>query len=721
MTVRAQVIRAAVVLVLTTAVARASDRPARNVALDLFTLRPAPFYEDRAGRPAAFAAKGGIAVWAVEPAGLPDNAGAVKALSVVGDEAWARKDTPAWRLFATAAQSERRTGVPNKLDAVRPGARPGPLLVLFQAVPIDAVAGRYQLELKIDLEKAALSIPLVLRVLPFELPVDNRLDFVWDKSADTLSSRQYLDFQRLSFNRYASLLRTRAEEGAKSRTPLFFSLAKSALTEAASVPYEADINAPPGSAKALAMFLNSSLDSAGQEFTRSASPWDLRKWRAAWHYMRLCRAQAGFSIKGGLPSPEVKLDFAFLPETPPRRRPRVLCPLTGKPPVIDGAMNDKCWTQTGTIGDFERVLAAPEGDNRLTQIRFCRDEATLYLAVIGAGSPPEQLRLNLKPTDKVSFKREMVRVQLAPLAGSALECFIDPFGTCLVRTVGLAPYTGRPRAAVKRFETGWVAEVALPLPKTLVLENDWWTLRAERWIPGPAEALYRWPDRKRTGHEQGDFVFERPRIFVTRFDLPGPGIGLNALRVTVRNTSDAPITAEAFLAVQQARGKPLRFNYPLPAFPPGKYVRVEFPYKLDKTGPCSVLFFLRDKRSDDVLARIMRAALDVPHALTFEGQRFFTRETTARFLLNLDVTHTCMDKVILRLALSRPRSPKAFAETYVNAVKGRKCIVTVPLDQLADQTLTLSCAMTTGKEVLGKRIFSFAVMPHFLDENADGR
>lgn len=92
------------------------------------------------------------------------------------------------------------------------------------------------------------------------------------------------------------------------------------------------------------------------------------------------------------------------------------CPWTDTPPVIDGKMQDKCWSQTKAESDFRVYLKPSQRPSQQTEVRVCYDADNLYIFWKLYDSnmkklfygPPEDMRDMLK------------------FGGDVAETFLDP-------------------------------------------------------------------------------------------------------------------------------------------------------------------------------------------------------------------------------------------------------------------------------------------------------
>jgi hypothetical protein len=186
-------------------------------------------------------------------------------------------------------------------------------------------------------------------------------------------------------------------------------------------------------------------------------------------------------------------------EAAPARRQARAERVTGRPPAIDGRLDDAAWAQAAPVGELVQKLptegAAPTA---ATEVRFLYDAAYVY---VGARmhAVPEGIRAPLTRRDN-GILSEFIRVSFDTYLDrrTAYSFGVTAAGT---RLDGYHPGDSEGQdlrfdpvwvARVARDSAGWTAEMRIPLSQLrfITRPEQTWGLNINRWIPSREENLY---------------------------------------------------------------------------------------------------------------------------------------------------------------------------------------------------------------------------------------
>jgi len=154
---------------------------------------------------------------------------------------------------------------------------------------------------------------------------------------------------------------------------------------------------------------------------------------------------------------------------------------TGKPPVIDGYLNDRCWKDADVISDFTPLYSLPLEP---TKVRMVYDKENLYIGIEILTKSPEILHRKIEEIrSKKNFSEGLVHIRDFTNLCS-VEIFIDPGATMRNHYQILFNAAGQicghykyqwedvfpvlPYGKARMTDTGWSAEIVIP---RLALEN----------------------------------------------------------------------------------------------------------------------------------------------------------------------------------------------------------------------------------------------------------
>ncbi len=147
-----------------------------------------------------------------------------------------------------------------------------------------------------------------------------------------------------------------------------------------------------------------------------------------------------------------------------RREALYIRRLAGRPPVIDGLLNDPAWEEATRVAKFVLVGSGSE-PKQPTEASVTYDEAALYVAFRCFAADPQHLKAEFTERDTDVWRDDCVEVFVSE--GEAAQ----PFCHFILNSIntqwdarGLADTDYNPewRSAAKLFEAGWCAEVAVP-------------------------------------------------------------------------------------------------------------------------------------------------------------------------------------------------------------------------------------------------------------------
>jgi hypothetical protein len=160
-------------------------------------------------------------------------------------------------------------------------------------------------------------------------------------------------------------------------------------------------------------------------------------------------------------------------------------------PVLDGVLDDDIWKMGSaeTMGFGRAVENAPEDSTRL---RFCHDDSNLYVAVECFDGQPEGVSATVEERDGFSNPDDTFMLMFQP--DRAVRDFyvisVNPLGTVFDRFVEICPfgsYVIHPEwdapvnTGAKMNQSGWTAEIAIPIEAIGEKEAERWGFNFSRW------------------------------------------------------------------------------------------------------------------------------------------------------------------------------------------------------------------------------------------------
>jgi photosystem II stability/assembly factor-like uncharacterized protein len=200
--------------------------------------------------------------------------------------------------------------------------------------------------------------------------------------------------------------------------------------------------------------------------------------------------------------------------TPPK--PVAMCRRTTSRPYLDGKLDDECWqnavpmplsTMAGELGsDFgcreaiERELkekgdkptpsALQEALSEGTRAAFAFDDENLYIAVVcrhPAGMKKDKLAKRSRDMDLRAFDRVSILIDLDRDYQTYYQLQVDQRGALCEDCWGDRSWNPKWFVAINPEETGWTAEIAIPLSELtgdVVAPGKLWAVNVVRTVPG---------------------------------------------------------------------------------------------------------------------------------------------------------------------------------------------------------------------------------------------
>ncbi|MFA5863917.1 MAG: LamG-like jellyroll fold domain-containing protein [Phycisphaerae bacterium] len=164
-----------------------------------------------------------------------------------------------------------------------------------------------------------------------------------------------------------------------------------------------------------------------------------------------------------------ELTFIFTPICQPAipgRKPILKAsPLADRPPVIDGKLNDPCWTQAAKAGPFCRVQTGGQASTE-TYGLVCYDREKMYIGFICKEPQIEKIRSSHLPDSGGGvFTEECVEVFLAPSQGGTpyYHFAVNPRGARYSAQGRDSSWPGVWETAASLQSDNWTAEFAIDL------------------------------------------------------------------------------------------------------------------------------------------------------------------------------------------------------------------------------------------------------------------
>jgi hypothetical protein len=158
---------------------------------------------------------------------------------------------------------------------------------------------------------------------------------------------------------------------------------------------------------------------------------------------------------------------AAAPEAPPRTPVEVPAVYVDEPPVIDGKLDDACWTEAARLTDFYVLdLEAPLPEQTIGLI--CVDDQAIYVGFICKDRTPDDLVIQETRRNGNIWNDDVVELELdtANTHESAYDFRVNAGGTMAEDIPGGSAtkieWRGDWTAAVARNAEGWAAEMAIP-------------------------------------------------------------------------------------------------------------------------------------------------------------------------------------------------------------------------------------------------------------------
>ncbi len=227
-----------------------------------------------------------------------------------------------------------------------------------------------------------------------------------------------------------------------------------------------------------------------------------------------------------------------------------------KGPVLDGILDDACWSRAAAFTDFRQQNPVPNGaPSEKTELRVVYDATDLYIGILCLDREPARIAATSMAHDafeeEFGVQDDVVRVLLDPFQDRR-NAYLFMTNANGARSEGLAQgehtsldWDGIWDAAGRVFDGGWSVEIRLPF-KTISFRRDLaeWGLNVERFIARRQETI-------RFSHPQLDAFFGSP---INAGVLRGIGGVRQGLGVTFRPYGLAGVERDRELGVP-SRGR----------------------------------------------------------------------------------------------------------------------------------------------------------------------
>lgn len=343
------------------------------------------------------------------------------------------------------------------------------------------------------------------------------------------------------------------------------------------------------------------------------------RWRMAWWLGRLSDLMAGRRSQPSLRTPgEPVIDCASrLPQVSrPKARKLVTAVAAGRPPVIDGKLDDPCWQKAQAISDFvDAEFGTPAGVG--TQVQVCADGANLYIAFRCEATDREsreECRFEASQIDAPLWLDSSVHVFLDP-NNSHRDCFqigVNRKGAIVDLKVAPRPnMEWNSGVAAKAASNGnrWTVEMAIPKPKsTDGVQNDFWGFNAARRLPGQPRRWLLWnadAQLPRSPAQLGALVFERWPCHIADVRMGQPHAGMNRCAVKLVNHG-RKLSGRLTAITKYDAGRSERTHFQV-ALDSKASMWYSLRLPLERSGPATLALALYEKGRPQPLSTVLRS------------------------------------------------------------------------------------------------------------------
>ena len=376
-------------------------------------------------------------------------------------------------------------------------------------------------------------------------------------------------------------------------------------------------------------------------------------------------------------------------------------------PVLDGRLDDPCWKSATRLAKLSCVDTA-EPATAETGVWLGHRDGNLYIAVHCAEEDPKR-RTSARPVgrDRLIWHDDCMQILLDSRhdRGNPKVIAVSPSGA-------IADYTvqGRQKnlgwdipcaAAGAPTKTGWAVEIAFPRAGLDDPRNDIIGFNIVRRRPGMDGEPFTWnpaPRAYEQGRALGNLIFETHPCTVQKVEVGRPYVGLNRLRIRLRNRTDQELELRAGL-VSRSQGEGMdqsKYRLTLPA---GKVVVYGVEHRFSYAGRCELALALTDESGKTTISRFSRPGLWVESsALVLEPlglkdglfETRFSILTPKRELKDMRMTAVFRGEGVSQL----------LGKTVVKQLTARSGTITVPIEQTDRGKYQLTVHLTRrGKTV----------------------
>ncbi|MFA7173411.1 MAG: sugar-binding protein [Kiritimatiellia bacterium] len=474
-------------------------------------------------------------------------------------------------------------------------------------------------------------------------------------------------------------------------------------------------------------------------FIRDAAPWfeeagnggydnrsaDRLRWLAAWATLEL---QAGKDVTppSALPTGIKALEIRSVASKPAATFTPLLCPSVDLPPVLDGRLDDPCWSGAVSIEGLQNYLNPELPVSQKTEVFFRHDTTNFYIGVRCFESEMTGLKTAASERDGDVFSDDSIEIfidtqndefhffQLAFNAASTrfdqlcagdnnagANVFGATYSQQRVRDVG---WNAEWRVATSRHADRWEAEVSIPF-KTVGRESDLWGINICR--------NRRASEAETSAWRVGGF-FHQPKLFgklllsgarsggkaITKFELPTPRFG----GATAVLALSAGPEAQGFAEVEDKDGKVCRSEGSVNAGV------VSLPYRLNRDSRSLTLVVTE---GNSVMHQL-KMATEVPAPIVLTRTQKVISLEAPRGVFEATIQPSAQEWTLRRLQVMLSGPDGEVVSRVESTLSGDTCAVSLNLGGFPHgmYTLTFSLPGPEGTPLIEQRESVILVPPY---------
>ncbi len=200
---------------------------------------------------------------------------------------------------------------------------------------------------------------------------------------------------------------------------------------------------------------------------RIASAYDLIKQMEQYRtkLVPLVPADMADNIEKTVGSKIALLKDVFLPQLNEHPFPMSV-PFTNSPPVINGALDDACWSNALVLNGFKLPLAGFAGVSFAavqTEVRLLNDRNYLYLLFTCQEPSPEKMRARMTERDMEIYSDDSVEIMISQPGQPYYHIAVNSLGTLYDAKEQDAAWNAEITGIARTSESSWTVEVSIPL------------------------------------------------------------------------------------------------------------------------------------------------------------------------------------------------------------------------------------------------------------------